>query len=206
MLDDIKTVIEIAAILAAGVWAYCKFIKGRLFKHKLEIKVSGKISSLKAGDHVLASINIENSGFTRILFESEYCVLRIFIPKDRPNQDFTDTAIWQRVATLAILEGHKWIEPSEVIQEEQLIYCDCPVNVAVRLEVSVSDSNNLWRASTVTVNSNSKENIERKSNHVRRQKEKGRNRILSCNGDVRRREGQNKGREGGTRGKAQQRG
>ncbi len=165
MLDDIETVIKIVAILAAAIWAYCKFLKGRLFKHKLDIKVSGKLSSLEAGDHVLASIHIKNSGFTRVVFETECCLLRIFAPQDRPNLDFTDATIWRRVATVPILKDHKWIEPSEVIQEEQLIYCDCQVNVAVRLEVSLSDSKSLWRASTVTVNTYSEKDNERKSNH-----------------------------------------
>jgi hypothetical protein len=192
MRDDIKAILEIIsallqifAILAAGVWAYYKFLKGRLFKHKLDIELSGTFFSLEAGDHVLASIHIKNSGFTRVDFKTECCVLRIFTPKDRPNLDFTDATIWRRIATVPILNDHKWIEPSGVIQEEELIYCDHPVNVAVRLEVSVSDSKSLWRASTVTVNTHSKKDNERRSNHERRKEKKiGPRRNGEANGNV----------------------
>lgn len=173
MLEDIKALLEIIAILAAGVWAYCSFFQGRLFQHKLDIKLSGTFFSLEAGDHVLASIHIRNSSFTRVVFETECCVLRIFTPRDRPNRDFTDSTIWRLIATVPILNDHKWIEPSEVIQEEELIYCDCPVNLAVRLEVSVSDSQSLWRTSTVTVNTYSEKDNERRSNHERRREKMG---------------------------------
>lgn len=171
MLDDIKAILQITAILAAGVWAYYKFLKGRLFQHKLDTKLSGKFYSLEAGDYVLASIHIKNIGFTRVNFEAECCVLRVFTPRNCPNRDFTDAIIWDRIATVPILSDHKWLEPSEFIQEEKLIFCDCPVNVAVRLELSVSDYKILWRTSIVTVNTNSENNAERKSNHERRQKE-----------------------------------
>jgi len=154
-LENVKILVEITAILTAGVWAYCKFVKGRLFRHKLDIELTGNFFNVASDDHIHACIYIKNAGFTRVNFDNEYCVLRIFIPKYRPKRHFTDAAIWHRVATISILNDHRWIEPSEVIREEELISLEQPIDVAVRLEVSISDSRSLWQASSVIVKTHS---------------------------------------------------
>ena len=79
-LENVKILVETSAILAAGVWAYCKFVKGRLFQHKLDIELAGTFFNVASGDHIHACIHIKNAGFTRVNFDNEYCVLRIFIP------------------------------------------------------------------------------------------------------------------------------
>ena len=151
MLQNIKTLLEIVAILAAGTWAYCRFLKGRLFDHKLDIELAGEFFSVEGKMHVLARICIKNSGFTRISFQNDICVLRVYVPKTRTKQSFTDAIEWHRTATIPILVD-KWIEPSETIHEEHLLFVADHENVVARLEVSVSNTESLWRASTVTVN------------------------------------------------------
>jgi len=151
ILENLNTLLQILAILFAGIWAYYKFIRGRLFHHKLDLELKGEFFPAKPAGHVLAQITVSNSGFTRVDLETECCVLRIFVPKDRSFQDFTDASIWGRVATIPILADHGWVEPSERICEEELITLHCGPVFAVRLVLDVSDSRSLWRASTVLV-------------------------------------------------------
>ena len=154
-LQDIKTLLEIVAIAGAGIWAYLKFVRGRLFRHKLDLNVEGEFLTIDGSAHVLVRITIRNIGFTSVSFDTECCVLRVFAAEQRPYLDFTDAALWHRVATVPLLEDHNWIEPSEVLQEQELIHIHSEPTVAIRLVANVSDSRSLWGASAIAVRSGS---------------------------------------------------
>ncbi|MBI2917889.1 MAG: hypothetical protein HYY01_07815 [Chloroflexi bacterium] len=149
VLDIVKTFVEIVAIVAAAVWGYYKFVKGRLFNPKAAVHIGGELLFVEDGDHIKVCVEVRNLGFTRLVLKIEYCALQVFVADSRPPVYFTDAVHWTHVATMPILRDHDWIEPSESVQEKELIALDRPVGLGVRVTANVSDGHALWRASTV---------------------------------------------------------
>jgi hypothetical protein len=48
VLSNIKTIVETAAVIVGGTWAYYKFFGGRTFRPRLELAISGRASEAKA--------------------------------------------------------------------------------------------------------------------------------------------------------------
>lgn len=148
-LNNCKTILEIIALLAGGTFAYMKFVHGRLFQPKLDIEADGKEICVTGESQVLVSIRVKNVGFSRVYIDETTSVLRVFTEDQRPNLDFTDVAMWRRIATVPLLAAHEYIDPLEVIRETELFSIKCQEHSCLRFEITVSSVGRIWRSSTI---------------------------------------------------------
>ena len=149
VLDNLRTFLEIVAILAGGTFAYMKFVHGRLFQPKLDIEADGKEISVTGKSQVLVCVRVKNVGFSRVIIDEKTSVLRVFIEEERLNLDFTDAAMWRHIATVPLLKDHEYIDPLEVVREEDLFCINDKEQNCLRFEITVSSVGRIWRASTI---------------------------------------------------------
>ena len=61
-LTNIKTVVETAAALVGGMWAYQKFFRGRTFTPRLELTISARAAQARALSNVFISVQFKKRG------------------------------------------------------------------------------------------------------------------------------------------------
>jgi hypothetical protein len=149
VLSNLRTILEIVAILASGTFAYMKFVHGRLFQPKLDIEADGKEISVTGKSQVLICVRVKNVGFTRFFIDEQMSVIRVFVEEERLNLDFTDAAMWRHIATVPLLRDHEYIDPLEVVREEDLFCINIEEQNCLRFEITVSGVRRIWRASII---------------------------------------------------------
>jgi hypothetical protein len=155
VIEDLEKILRIIAILIGGIWAYYKFFRGRVFKYRLEPKVSVTLE-IKEDTYVLnVGVSLKNPGPSHVRLSKEYSVLRVFGVKNESIQEI-QTAQWERLLTKKIFEDHSWIESSEFIEEECLIFiprCRIVNNyLAFKIESVITlVTDNRWTSSKIVV-------------------------------------------------------
>jgi hypothetical protein len=140
-----ESVLTILAILFGGIWAYFNFLKGRKFRPRLEIEISGEPflkddvyyikTILKLGNVGLSNLRIEQKGSALII--SSY-----YSPND--SSKVTDLA-GSEVGTFPVFERHEWIEPNETIEEHKVITIPRSAQIALGLHLRIVSRRNTIR-------------------------------------------------------------
>jgi hypothetical protein len=132
-LDHVKTVVDIigtaitgVAVIAGGIWAYFKFAKGRTFRPRLEVDLSGqwrRVGSwqrLNRKQLLQARIRVKNIGASKVTLLQRGTGLRVSVlaasqpPPPAP-------ARWDSQRVFVILKEHSWIEPGETVSDDLLL-------------------------------------------------------------------------------------
>jgi hypothetical protein len=149
LLANLKTVVEIAAILIAGIWAYVKVFRGRLFKAKIQIDVDAKAVYIKKQPHILVTVNVKNLGFCRFRFDSDLCAMRVFMIQPGLMFESTHDQEWIRIATFPILRELEWLDPTQSVEDDTLISLHNVCSKAVRVTPIVVCGQTYCTASTI---------------------------------------------------------
>lgn len=133
ILDVIERVVKIIAICMGGAWAYFNFLKGRVYRPRLESRVDGEIWNRDNEYSVRVSLQLKNVGLGKVDVRQEGTGLRILAYAPQGEE------IWHHLETRSVLKNHHWIEPGETVVEEMLVpighFC---CQVALKLELSVA--------------------------------------------------------------------
>ena len=118
-LEDLERVVQVIAIFTGGLWVYFKFLKGRTFRPRLELSVSGSISRYDNSDYMIVAIVLKNVGFSQVDLEKRgtACIVEHSDVHDLDKPQIIYN--WVELGLTRIFENHKWIESGEVI----LDYC-----------------------------------------------------------------------------------
>jgi hypothetical protein len=131
------------AIIAGGLWAYFNFAKGRTYKPRLSVEITGQWRSVNSQQVFQVRIRVTNIGASKVSLKQSGTGLRISLPaKDQSNSP--DSFSWEPVLTtptdgqptqrtFVIFKDHEWIEPSETISEDLLLNL-APTPTTVLLE------------------------------------------------------------------------
>jgi hypothetical protein len=120
-LSNTERVVKIAAVVIGGVWAYLKFIRGRVYRPRLEPSVSGRIAHVDGHPHLVVSLSMENVGSSKVDIDQKGTGLRLFSPELTPIATPPTQVGWMRLGTFSVFEKHGWIESGECIRDELLI-------------------------------------------------------------------------------------
>jgi hypothetical protein len=142
-LNDIETVIRIAALVVAAAWAYMKFVRGRVFYSRLEPEVSGNAIVEKGQATLAISIKIKNIGLSRVDIRQSGSGLRILSAVPCIPQKMI-SAEWQHLGTFPVLESHAWIEPGETVGEDRLVILPKEASHNLLLEMNVVSGKMVW--------------------------------------------------------------
>lgn len=149
-LDQIRAIAEIIGLIVGGLWAYYKFFKGRTFRPRLELAVSGDTWQANALTHLRACIEIKNVGLSKLELSQKGSGLRVFSQTPAQGSSGSPSVVeWQRLMTLPVFEKHKWIEPGETIADETLISIGAVDGRAVKLELRIVANGIEWNSRAI---------------------------------------------------------
>jgi hypothetical protein len=113
-----QNLVQIAAIVIGGAWAYYKFVRGRIFHRRAEVTLDASLLRLEASRAIRARAILENTGSADIPFLAQG--LEVFSFR-RGDVDDKGRPQWREVATVPVFEDHEWIESQETIVDEVLV-------------------------------------------------------------------------------------
>jgi hypothetical protein len=127
LLADVKTVVDIvgttvtaAAVVVGGLWAYFKFVKGRTYRPRLEVGMSGRWRNVDGRKLIHARVAVRNIGASVVTLIHEGTGLRISVLA--VDQDPPPAAMaWTSMRVFEILKEHEWIEPGETVSDDVLL-------------------------------------------------------------------------------------
>ncbi len=127
LLDDIKTIVEIigtavtaAAVVIGGSWAYFKFVKGRTYRPRLEVGLSGQWRPVDERHLLQARISVKNIGASNVTLLQKGTGLRVSIlAPDQPAAPVSTA--WESLKVFEILGEHRWIEPGETVSDDLVL-------------------------------------------------------------------------------------
>lgn len=177
IIEDWKNLATVLGIFVGGLWAYIKYFRGRTFKPRLELQVSGKLINEGKVNCILATMHIKNIGLSQVKLEKDYSRVEVslyqpefydLVYKKTENVDKIRLPLWtEPTAKFHVFQAHWWIEPGEAITDHILVTLPHNNLVACKLDFCITSNKILllrnaisWVATTII----EKNNI-RRANH-----------------------------------------
>jgi hypothetical protein len=145
-IDSSQKLISALAIIVGGVWAWLKFFRGRTFRSRLELTVSGKIVMSGTTSFLKATMEMKNVGLSQVKLKGDAIYLDVFLIDAagvRPAQHIYN-AMWSEPVTFAVFQDHGWVEPAEEISDELLFQLPESEQLAGKLKLTVNSRGNSW--------------------------------------------------------------
>lgn len=108
------------ALIVGGIWAYFKFAKGRTFRPRLEIEMSGQWLKIKREQWLQVRVRVSNIGAARIKLQQEGTGLEAWVLVSAQALP-PDYATWQSKKVYEVLDDHRWVEPGETVSDDLLL-------------------------------------------------------------------------------------
>lgn len=116
-----KDLLTILGIVVGGLWAYFKFFKGRTFKPRLELKVSGKIITFGNVQSLAVLMEIKNIGLSQVYLDRDLIRLDFETTEQLTNPPQARQAAWRNLQSFPTFPDHGWVESEETICDSLLI-------------------------------------------------------------------------------------
>jgi len=128
----IRNVVQVAAVLAGGGWAYLKFVRGRTFHYRGELRASVDGFTFEGETALRVRVSFKNTGLSRIQFPADNPPRALVSQltsggwSDGPAMWFPSESIEETTEaaeatrSMLVLRQHGWVEPGETIEDEQL--------------------------------------------------------------------------------------
>jgi hypothetical protein len=131
--EIVERILTALGIFVGAVWAYYKYVRGRTFRHRLEMSVFG--SYTEGVPNLVLTIELKNIGASDIHLRQQGTAAVI----EMLNNGEPTEAQGRQEGPIAvkILEDHEWIESSESISEQHFVRLPSPVPQALRLRLRV---------------------------------------------------------------------
>lgn len=144
-----KTAAAIAIVGTAG-WAYFKFVRGRTFRWRLELTISGEVRRGQGIVYLLTNSTAKNIGLSKFEIDHEKSGLRVMTYATEGAVTEARLAEWSPLSTWAVLEGRETLEPGEPAAEELLIELPDEDFLAFKLQLWVSSTHDeSWEVTAV---------------------------------------------------------
>lgn len=120
-VSAVQSLVTATAILFGGVWAYFKFANGRVFTKRLEPVIDGRIVSFGTRSIAVLRVSVRNVGLSKVNIDEKRSAIEVWgYPAASYVPDFHN---WDgaKFGTIHTLTTHTWIEPGEMIAEDQIV-------------------------------------------------------------------------------------
>jgi hypothetical protein len=147
VFDVVKNFATILGVIVGAIWAYFNFFKGRTYKPRLEPKVSGKIISKNETFYLIITVQLKNVGLSDVDIIQKGTALRVFsyLPSGT-DKSVTSTIKQNRVVTLSVFEKHGWVEPGELIEEQNIVALPKDESVAFQINLRIVSNGIEWNS------------------------------------------------------------
>ena len=154
---------QVAAITVGALWAYFKYLRGRTFRPRAQIRLEASLCSQGAQRFLLARVSMENHGLSYVRLESGLRVL--FVDEARTSTVPGVAMGWQTDPPFFVVDDlfreDEGLEPGETLKEDVLVPLEAPsmgappayrVRVFVRSPPPLLRKNGVrWAANTIVL-------------------------------------------------------
>jgi hypothetical protein len=157
-LDSIDEAVKVAAVVVGAAWTFLNYVRGRTFRSRLDIDLTGAISERGGVEFFVGSCAAKNVGLSKIPLQKVGTGASIYALRLAPRKSGGFRLVEQEIKVFQIFDRHGWVEPGEQIADPFAVTVpDAPGElVAVRVSVMISSGKTTWSASNITELSNSK--------------------------------------------------
>jgi hypothetical protein len=118
--DIISASITAFAVVVGGIWAYFKFAKGRTYRMRTQVDLSGQWEVIDGRHFLQARVAVKNIGASKVRLIQKGSGLRVSVlHSEQPGPPAS--VKWRSLRVFGILTEHEWIEPEETISDEFLL-------------------------------------------------------------------------------------
>ena len=157
--ETFANVTQSLALIAGGVWAYFKFVKGRTFRDRLTPTVSGRCVSIDGSRFLIVTTQLQNVGLSRIAFDQEVSSLVVFEYVRSEAEEILSVNNSRLTSFKVFGDKDRYLEPNEVTERKTLIALPGVSNIGYQLELKIfSDSGYTWRTTTIVERSTFEDN------------------------------------------------
>jgi len=134
------------AFIIGGVWAYYKYIRGRLFHPRIESFINGELVYVNSLPHLLLKYEIKNIGLSKVELNNESSAIRVMQYRPQKEEDplKIESVHWHHIGSFSILEKHSWIESSEIIKEDRLFSISEILDIVYKAEIRIVGKGKSW--------------------------------------------------------------
>ncbi len=150
-VEVLKNVCEIVAIVVGAIWTYFNFFKGRTYRPRLECEVDGLMGTHSGRPLLKVVVKAKNVGLSKVLVEQKGTILQLCPAADQNTAPSWPCQIaWSNEpAVFDVFTDHKWIEPSEPIEDWVLIELPDDKVPAYKLTLKVLSNEISWTATNI---------------------------------------------------------
>ncbi len=148
--DIAGTIVTMVATIVAGAWAYYQFVRGRVFKARITLKLNGELLRRSDGLYVVSTVEMINVGLTRVDIQRSGTGLSVFACE--PLDDVGSNARNLPRLLLAgfdLFRSHDRAEPGVALQEQRIFALPPRPMVAITLECRVVAHGSSFTATSV---------------------------------------------------------
>ncbi len=152
IVDVANKIIASLGLIFAGIFAYYKFVKGRIYKFRLEPNVSGEVVQKDGNKYLIATIYLKNIGISRIPIQNEGSALSLYFA-EAGLDSIDDPYImeWNESIPVAIFEDVEQLESEESIGKKYLISLPAQVPPAIKMELRIVARGYEWTATAIVI-------------------------------------------------------
>ena len=129
LLDTTQSAVTIVGILFGGAWSYMRFVRGRILKPHVTLRISGSLHSMRERHYLVATVSVANKGNIVVDVDHQETSIAVFAEAYRRGGFY-----WNDIDALHVLGDTDLVEPDEDVEAEYLIPFPCTPQVALRLE------------------------------------------------------------------------
>ncbi len=148
----IQSALTSIAIVISGIWAYFKFLRGRMYKPRIEVSVECKRHFSQDKMHLHIITTLVNKGLSKVDIDIDSSAMRLSeLANNNSTKEFLQATPvkWSLIGTYTIFEQHGWIEPDEKIQDHMMIECKA-TNPIIKIECFLLAKKQQWYSSCVS--------------------------------------------------------
>jgi hypothetical protein len=155
VLEDGGRILTMLAIAVGGAWVYFNFFRGRTYRPRLELSITGVHTFGSSNSMMVLTASLRNVGLSRVAIAPKGTVCTVSaLPAQEASALPRLIQEWEQPHVSRILSAHEWIEPGETVVEQLLVALPSTVQAAYRVTARVvaADAKE-WNAMAVVLSS-----------------------------------------------------
>ncbi|MBZ5667740.1 MAG: hypothetical protein LAO30_24495 [Acidobacteriia bacterium] len=150
VLDVVDKITKILAVVIGGAWAYVNYVRGRTYKKKLEVDISGEWFESAGASFLSGSARLKNVGLSKFSIQQKGTAVLVYGLRPSTSAEPITDVIANLISVRSVFEDHGWIEPGETIVESFLVQVsERTGQVAIKLSLRVVAAHIEWNANTI---------------------------------------------------------
>ncbi len=145
VFDLLEKGFTILAIVIGALWVYFNYFRSRVYRSRLEPKITGNIRSDDQGYYIKLHAELKNVGLSKVNIEQAGSGISVYTYEPLGETVKLKGAKWQHIGTRPVFKNHQWIEANETIEDQQLICISKGQYLAFRLVLRIVSKKISWK-------------------------------------------------------------